>query len=255
MKKTLLSLFGIFALGLLQAQVCVPNTTITSPGLYPINGYSNGFDTVIMANASVGILYDEIVQLKVPSDTVIDTAGFILPAVIDSLQILNVLNLPTGFTYNCDKPDCDYLGGDNGCLRFQGTPASGDLGTRTVLVEVSGSINAGIFGTLTDTLYFRMELTVAQPQSIDEYISANSLKFSPNPTSGSGKLSFAAIKNAPYQIRVLSITGQTMAQIQGQAQLGENAVAINGQNWPPGMYLYSLTINGAQRTGRFVVTH
>ncbi len=78
-----ISLF--FTLGT-NAQPCTPNQSYTIPGVYP--------DSI--PHAYVDSAYLTVLNFRSPpKDTVIGS----LPAVVDSIKVLNISGLPAGFTY------------------------------------------------------------------------------------------------------------------------------------------------------------
>ncbi len=253
MKQLLLSVIALFAFSAVQAQTCTPDTSYNTPGIYPENGTSSGFTNVVMADAYVGMMYDEVVQLKIPSDTLIDTMGFQIPAVIDSLFIVDFVNLPASMSFQCNIIGCEYSGDDNGCIRFVGTPTANEVGTYSLGLQAYGYVNAGVLGTLADTLLFPLTIEVKPAQGIDEFLSSNSVKVSPNPFSQTANLQFEAKQIKPYTVRIVDLTGRTVQQIQGKTQFGSNSVEINRNGLPAGMYFYSLEIEDASQTGRFII--
>lgn len=124
-------------------QSCQPDTSITTPGIFPIN----------LPVACVGQPYSTPLTVVVPVDTVVALppfGTFTLP--IDSIVLNNILGLPAGFSYVCSPASCAVPGGGIGCVSVFGTP------------------------TVADTLDLRVALTVyiltpfgpiAQPDTID----------------------------------------------------------------------------------------
>jgi hypothetical protein len=253
MKQFVLFLFAVLLLSGLQAQTCTPDPGYTTPGIYPVNGSSNGFANVQMADAFEGMFYDEVVQLKIPSDTIIDTLGLQITASIDSLVILDFINLPASMSYQCNDIACEYVGDENGCVRFTGTPTSGDAGTYNVGLLGFGYVSAGILGSLADTLLFPMQLEILPAQGIDEFVSRGSIVFSPNPFHDVAVLQFRAVKNTPYQVRIIDLTGRTVQTHAGNTLAGNNSVSVHRNDLPGGMYFYSLEIEEHRHTGRFII--
>lgn len=253
MKQLLLSFLALFLFASVQGQTCTPDTSYTNPGIYPENGSTGGFINVEMADAFVGMMYDEVVHLKIPSDTIIDTMGLQIPAIIDSLFIIDFVNLPASMSYQCNTINCRYEGDENGCIRFVGTPTANEVGTYNIGLQSYGFVNAGILGTLADTLIFPMSIEIKPAQGIDEYISNGSIQFSPNPFNETANLQFNAIRTTPYRVRLVDLTGRTVQEINGKTHVGSNNVTINRNDLPGGMYFYSLEIDEYRHTGRFII--
>ncbi len=254
MKKALLSFAALFAAIFASAQVCVPDTSYNTPGIYPLNGTSTGFD-VFMPDAQVGVLYNEIIQIKAPSDTIIDTMGFQIPATIDTIQILSFSGMPASISYVCDNANCIWVGGDNGCATFSGTPVASEVGLHEIDIVALGTVNLGFLGTLTDTIEFKMELTVIPFQGIDEYISSASVQFAPNPFTNVATLSFQALAENDFSFKITDVTGRTIRETNGKTDAGFNQILVDRNGLPNGMYFFSLQIAGEALTGRIAITN
>ena len=135
MKKILLSIFTVIGFLSAVAQPCITDTTLTDPGIYPLNGTSTGFE-VFMPPAMVNVPYNEIVQLLIPADTIIDTMGFQIPAQVLSMEILNFAGLPPSMAYTCSNANCSWAGNEHGCAVFHGTPSWAEVGTYDVDIVV-----------------------------------------------------------------------------------------------------------------------
>jgi len=253
MKKTLLYFTALFISVAAFAQPCVPDTSYNSNGIYPINGTSTGF-YVYMPDAQVGVAYNEIVQIKAPSDTLVSQGPVTIPATIDSLRIIGFNNLPPSITYACDNSRCLWLGGANGCATFTGTPTQAEVGNYVADVIAMGWVDLGIFGTGSDTILFTMEIKVVPAAGIDEFISSSSVKVTPNPFTDMAAFSFQAVKSNAYEFNLIDITGRTVRSYIGTTALGSNEIVLDRQGLPNGMYFFSLKIGNEALTGRIAVT-
>ncbi|MCC6702532.1 MAG: T9SS type A sorting domain-containing protein [Fluviicola sp.] len=131
--------FGAFA------QPCTPNTTFTSPGLYP--------DT--MPEGTVGQAYSADVTFVMPTDT----SGFDFT----NFQIVSI-QLPAGLTWQCDNfaNGCNYNPQVNiyGCVHVSGTPLLAGDYTVTASFVADLTITSGVVSTLD--MFLRIN-----PQSIN----------------------------------------------------------------------------------------
>jgi len=234
------------------AQPCLPDTTIVTAGMYPINGTSSGFE-VFMPDAMVNVPYNEIVQLLIPADTIIDTLGFQIPAQVLSMRILDFDGLPPSMGFDCSADSCQWAGNEHGCVLFHGTPSWPEVGTYDVDVLVYGTVSAGALGSLSDTIIFKMHINVAPGQGINEFVLANSVKMTPNPFSDLGTLKFEALKDKDFTLELFSITGQTVSIQQGRAETGMNEVKVDASHLSSGIYFYSLQMDDNSYAGRFVI--
>lgn len=253
MKKFVLSIFTVMGFLSAIAQPCITDTTLTDPGIYPINGTSTGFE-VFMPPAMVNVPYNEIVQLLIPADTLIDTMGFQIQAQVLSMEILNFDGLPPSMAYTCSNANCSWAGNEHGCAVFHGTPSWAEVGTYDVDIVVYGTVSAGILGALTDTMMFQMHIEVVAAQGIDEFLATNSIKLNPNPVTDRATLSFDAHADKDFQLRLINLTGQTVYTQSGKAVRGTNEVAISRNDLPAGIYFYSLEMDENSHVGRFIIS-
>jgi hypothetical protein len=109
-------IIAISTCGFAAAQ-CTIDSTITSPGLYP----SDTAFPCIERN----VPFNEDIQFK--NYSTVDGHDFFsaIPAgtsaTVDSIQILQFYNLPTGITATCSDSICRYSSGENGCIALTGT--------------------------------------------------------------------------------------------------------------------------------------
>ncbi|MCX7697323.1 MAG: T9SS type A sorting domain-containing protein [Bacteroidales bacterium] len=130
--KKFFSISFIMLMGILyvNAQPCTPNPNLTTPGLYP--------DTT--TNLPVGAEtqpYQAVIYAVIPADTQLygNTVH------IDSIGVLGIIGLPSGFNYSCGRPTCYILGGTQGCIVIFGTPAVGQAGTYPLGIRILGKAN------------------------------------------------------------------------------------------------------------------
>jgi hypothetical protein len=252
MKRIVLTV--IAAMGLLPvfAQPCVPDTTIKTAGIYPINGTSTGFE-VFMPPAMVNVPYNEVIQLLIPADTIIDTMGFQIPAQVLNMRIIDFAGLPPSMAFDCSDDSCSWAGAENGCAVFHGTPSWPEVGTYDVDILVYGTVSAGILGALSDTIVFKMHIDVAPAQGIDQFLASQSVKLQPNPITDKALLTFDAHTDKDFKLRLINLTGQTVYSQTGNAIRGKNEVVISRNNLPAGIYFYSLEMDVNSHIGRFII--
>ncbi len=130
MKKYLLVMTSLLiTTGMLRAQ-CVPDPTITAPGIYP-DVLTN------LPTGTAGLFYSTDIQVKVLSDTTVGA----LTVIVDNITIDSVSGLPAGFSYSCTPSNCVFPGGSNGCIRLSGTSI------------ISGTYPLNVYVTLNGTLF------------------------------------------------------------------------------------------------------
>lgn len=206
-----------------------------------------------MPDAYAGVPYNEVIQIRTPADTLIDTLGNQFTATIDSLRILSFKGLPNPLSYTCDNNRCVWVGDANGCATFTGTPTLGDVGVHDIDIVVLGTVGLGIFGQIEDTIIFKMRLEILQYVGIDEQAKSSKPFFTPNPMREAGTLTFVATEGSAYTFKLIDITGRQLIERKGNAQHGTNNLNINRENLPRGMYFYTLETNAQTHTGRIVI--
>ncbi len=103
--------------------ICDPTSQPTTNGVHP-NPWPD---------ANVNESYEEVITTKFPEDTMIGGQN----TQFDSFSIASINNLPSGFTYQCDNPNCTYPSGAKGCMLVTGTPNINDTGTYNVNINVN----------------------------------------------------------------------------------------------------------------------
>lgn len=216
-KISLLFVIVLSFANIVQAQ-CTPNflfTVLGLPGVYPPELPISGVPMVGVSDGIVGSPYSQTLTLVVLEDTIMDVASFLPAAVVSAMSLasiptvlslginhvaFDVTGLPNGLSYTCDKSNCEYPSGIEGCVLINGTP--NQLGS--FAVPVSMTINAQI-PAITDpvlgtTIFAGMavelpsfstveyDLLVAGSTVIDE-VDNYILKISPNPTANEATLS------------------------------------------------------------------
>jgi len=227
MKKLILSLsftgFAIYAM----AQSCTPDATITNPGTYPTS----------LPDGTAGDYYEESVQFRIPADTNVDFNGNIVNAIIDSIKVLGVQNLPSGVTYACNPASCGLPGGKTSCGVLYGTIDASAQGTYTFLIPII--IYARIGGAFPlqqpDTLY-GLSMNVNMPNSTQRIID-NKLMVYPNPAQGSLNIAMA-FHAGQAEVHVFDRQGK---EISLAMMKQDNVVELNTSTLAAGIYYGSVT--------------
>jgi hypothetical protein len=134
MKKLFLSL-SIIALSYAGWAQCVPDGSITQPGLSPADSTLPCIERTVP--------YAQTIQFK--NFTTIDGAALGFPGVtitIDSIRIDSINNRPAGINYSCNNGDCVYTSGENGCINVFGTTTA-----------AAGDYNLGFYATAWVTAF------------------------------------------------------------------------------------------------------
>lgn len=112
MKKTLLTIFaGVLAVSVASAQ-CTPDAQfLTQAG----NFFPDSTTFVTDNSAMAGVAYDEVLNIKTITDTLVTAGGFTVTAYIDAFKVHSVTGAPAGFgfagggaTFEAADPRADF---------------------------------------------------------------------------------------------------------------------------------------------------
>ena len=129
-----------------QAQNCIPDQSITNPGFYP------QFIEPVYVDSN----YKQTLQIRVFKDTTVIIAGNPTVATIDSINVLDIKGMPTGFYYTCSRRNCSFIPDSTGCSTMEGKASKSQVGTYPLDIEIEvygkifGSINTSQKDTLRD---------------------------------------------------------------------------------------------------------
>ena len=243
MKKILLTLTLAFVFIGANAQ-CTPDPQYTQAGIYP--------DTTIgLADALVGQAYSEVITIITPIDTNVIFSGFPINVDIIDIALDSVNGLPANFTYDCAAPNCVFAGGSTSCAVLSSTinPTVADIGSYQIFMYTTTTVDAGAFGiqTQNDIIdYYYIEISNVT-SVVNQY---NAFTFQmqdvyPNPVNDQSKIQFIIGKEKDIVFSVFNYLGEKMNEQIITASRGINDIFINANNYPNGMYLYS--INNGKR--------
>lgn len=248
MKKILLSfLLAILMAPVLQSQ-CVIDTTITDI-LVPPTG--SRFDTlpsgdviVILPYAYVQQNYSEVLQFKVPKDTTyLGIAG-----TVDSIVLMNVLNLPAGLSLSCNPGNCVFPGGTYGCGEMSGIPTVPDSIELEVAIEYTVTIGTAS-APIKDTLGgFYL---VTRGQIGDNELAVQKPRLYPNPAGDYLYLDPGTQVEGSYQVRILNLIGSQIYQ--QSVDHGHEPLRIGTSALRPGVYIYQLSSENKTYSGKFSI--
>jgi len=256
MKKVLI-LVSLVAFGLsVMGQNCTVDATVaTDPGIYPpAPGFIDSNGVIFMPNAEVGLPYDVTAQVKVPKDTLVDTLGFQLTVTIDSMKIHSLDNLPSGITYACDNNDCFWVGDANGCVRLTGTPGASAAGmTFLVPVKTIGYGTMPILGSVIDTFFFDMRITVAGTISTEEF-AANALLVFPNPANDYFEVQLPSqLAETNATLSLITTTGAMVAEERVSATT--EPTRFSTAHLPAGFYILHVSVGSQHFQEKVWIQH
>lgn len=225
---------------------CIPDLNITVPGIYPDSATG-------LASGTVGLPYNQVIQIKAPTDTVIFYQGNYVVATIDSIILVSFTNLPPGITYACNPATCLFPGGSNGCVLISGTPSTAGTYNPVAIVRTK----AKVFGfplTQIDTVdYYTINISTTQGLS-----GAQSKKFEvfqndPNPFSSYTNISYYCPVPMTVSLKIFNLIGKEVFYKKYISGVGKNYVKLEADDFAPGVYMYSISNGITTATRRMVI--
>lgn len=231
-----------------NAQICTPDTQYTVVGLYPDS----------LAEASIGVPYEQVVHVVIPQDTIVDLPPFgSLTVDLCALTLDSIPNLPDGLIYECSGGDCTWQVDHTDsvinrvCVKISGTPTEAVLPDDSLLVYATvtaGAFNAGtgtcdpLTITLPDsltTIIYKTQLKVTNSTSVDKKLNSLGLSLYPNPSqSRSAIMTFALSKDEIVTVKVRNMQGQVVAVVLSEYfPSGSHEVLVNTEDLPSGVYI------------------
>ena len=233
MKKTLLILIFAFATGFVYSQNgCSADPQFTAAGIYP--------DSII--NLSAGLVGQAY------SENITNVFGTMLQVNIDKIDLTSVTGLPANFAYTCDPPTCSFLGGTSKCAELYSTsnPTAADVGFYPLVFETTTHVSGiPVLGTTTqdDIIdYYFIEIFSNTTSVVNQFdaFTFQMKDIYPNPVNDQSKIQFITGNSKDVIFSVFNYLGEKMNEQIIAANRGVNDVFINANNYPNGIYLYSI---------------
>jgi len=233
MKKLfLLKIFMLsFSISSIFAQPCVPGNYPGS-GIYP--------DSVTgLPPAYVNSLYNEVVTVVVPTDTVLDMGLGPMFFTIDSIGIIGIAGLPTGFTISTNPANGYIHGNASGCVLITGTPGIADIGAHPLTITLESWVNGIAQGFVDQQTYYTLHV-LDTTVSIENTLPHNTEVINyPNPFSKETVIEFNLEKSQELTLSVYNNLGQKRYNKVFSATSGRNTINIV-LNEPDGIYHYTV---------------
>ncbi|MBL4658397.1 MAG: T9SS type A sorting domain-containing protein [Flavobacteriales bacterium] len=272
MTKNLLSLIVVLAMaGTVSAQNCVPDMSITVPGIYP-DSITN------LPCALVGKLYDATITVVLPADTVGEISpGNTVPVDIDSIKVEDTNNdgvavsgMPATIGFACEPWTCGFPGNATGCLKLTGIPVIGDVGVHTLIVELMAYVTEPTLGAqfvqpLDSLGYYSIQVVADSSQCTGYWpiplgladldkARIGILKNVPNPFEGRTSIQFILPATGNVHFEVHDLMGSLVYSSQLSGNVGLNKFIFSSEGMNAGVYLYTLDDGTSIATGRMVVS-
>jgi hypothetical protein len=251
MKKILLTLTLVFAFIGAQAQ-CTPDPQFTIAGIYPDSATG-------LPNAMVGQAYNEVITIIAPLDTTGSVGTITVPVIVQTIELTNVTGLPASFSYDCANSNCTFSGGATSCaVLSSSSPTIAEIGSHQIIFNTTTTVTVPSLGNITQTqddIIDYYYINVSNATSVINQFNDFTFELKdifPNPLNNNAKIQFILGNTADIVFTVFNHLGEKIEEKNIAASRGVNDISINANNYPNGMYLYSIN-NGLQIVSKRMV--
>lgn len=249
MKKLLLAFVSVVAFQFVNAQ-CTPDFSQTEAGIFPDSATNFLPATELQP-------YAQTITAVVPVDTCAQVLPLPLPCTVlsmDSIVVESVTGLPTGLTFQCSNPNCQFLGGTTDCAIISGTPAAGTAGTWPLVIELNAYVGGlGLANPFTLT-YYEIVVLPAGSSVTENATEAFAVKQNqPNPFDELTTIEYTLNQSGKVYLEVFNIVGENVDSKVLNGSKGVNRVAFDGSELANGAYIYKMTANGVTVTHRMII--
>jgi len=231
-RKLLLTASLFFAGVLFLNAQCIPDSTAVSPGIYP--------DTVTnIPTAYVAIPYYATISAVIPPDTIVPP-GITLQ--IDSIGIIDIIGLPTGFIYTPNSISGYWPGwpdGSKGCILISGTATQPQIGTYHLLIKTKAYVG-GLYQN--DTIFGYKIIVKDTTLGINEY-DQDAITFITSPDFNDNSVIAKIHSNSALNDAVIIINDITGRESMRLNNLNGTDFIIHNRNLSNGVYVISIINN------------
>ncbi len=209
---------------------CNPDLNLKTSGIFPVE----------LEQATETKPYAQIIQFRMPKDTMVTEFGFPILATIDSIVVTKVNGLPANFTYQCNQVNCKANGGETGCILLSGLPQVGQQGIYPLSVVIKVYARAlTITRTIEDSVT-RYSLTVNAATNLSENEIASKCLIYPVPSQGIINIDYKN-NNEPVNVHLFDLNMRELP-INPDIDKGANQVQINLSHLQSGCYYIIMQI-------------
>lgn len=234
------------------SQTCKPDTTLPDSvaGVFPLPYNATTNTGGINDTACVNTYFEFNFTMKVPDSFSI--SGISLPIIEISFSTDSAIsNIPAGFKYKCDPPNCVFKPDTLGCVVLYGTPAPGSEAVYDLMI--TGKVITPFLPLdLTfpnDLLYpgnYNLHVRAeghpsCSISSLEEVGSVSRFVIQPNPMIDYSELLVVSAENGTYQLRVHDLLGRQLDTRSLQIFQGENRIPYINSELSSGIYLFTLS--------------
>lgn len=227
---------------------CTPDNTLTQPGYYP-----DDLDT-----AKTGAPYSMVLQVRIPPDTNVVFGGFPVKATIDSIRLMEVAGLPTGFTYQCNGGNCTFIPTKTACALLSGTATSTQVGVYPLELRILAYARVSGFPVNQPDTIRNFTLVVTQgtggTTSVIGYPGDNrQLAVFPNPAQGTVAILLRGENSETVTYEITDIAGKVYRNEKVKLENGEVLLSTQLDELAKGIYFVRVTNGKGVTAVKFVV--
>ena len=225
---------------------CTPDTSLHSPGLYPDS--ATGLTTAIQ-----NMPYNQVIQLVVPSDTIVYFGGFPFNAHIDSVSLSSLTGMPSGFSISCNPSTCTYPGGTTGCALISGTTSDTGNFQLTAIVTYYATVLAQQIVQIDTVQYYKIRVNTTAGV---HHLSGNTFSVEqnqPNPFHTISTIEYNLPQKGEIEFRLFNVIGKEVYHLTKNSDRGPGSINIDAHDYPAGVYIYSMSFERVTLTKRLVI--
>ncbi|MCI5055286.1 MAG: T9SS type A sorting domain-containing protein [Flavobacteriales bacterium] len=259
MNKVLLVVLSFCFFTYSYSQV-VPTVVPTACGTDPLYADSSlgvwpdTTDNIPCTRPNVG--YKTILQVKVPLDAGDIDAALAGNNIIEA-RVKDVDGLPGGMVVQVNS--AAWAGGGQGCAVLTGQTSA--LGTHNISINTEGDIDVGNGNVATEAITFGGYKLVVDnacttpPVTVSEVAKHGFAlgQNSPNPSGDNTWIEVESIVNGSAAFVVYNMLGEAVFQRNFGMTAGKNVIQVITQDYPTGLYTYTIEMNGKKLSKKMIV--
>lgn len=233
-----------------SAQVCNPDLTVNSAGIFPDSATN-------LPPAYVDQAYSVTITARVPADTLVPPSPFAIPITNITVGTITINPPLTGFQFQCNVTDCAFPGGQINCGIITANPTVADLGEHVLTIPLTAYTLAGVPLASYDLTYYKIIVGPAN-NIFNIENNDNNIAFDvyPNPSSGArtGNVDVYAPKRGRGKGKGFNPNGQLVWEEEMDLNEGKNTIEVDFSGLPKGVYFYTIQTDAGTATRKVIIT-
>lgn len=236
---------------------CTPDPSNTDLVSYPAASTISN-DTVWLPPVT-GPGYSATFHLSIPNN--INEGS--LNADIQTFKLVSLTGLPSGLDKQCNPSNCEFPGGQNGCIEIFGDADNTVQNGATYILDIEFAADVTINGLSTTldnasinqiigtTYVFAMK--TGGTVGVEELGFSSDVSLYPNPTQGVSNLTFDAKTAEDLTVSILDAQGRTINWFNTSTVEGNNSIELNTAGYASGIYQVVLSNSKGSHLTKLIV--